>query len=186
MRPKHFVVLLIGWLWAATAFAHAPEPTYSGDWWMNLKDEHQLGFLSGEGDCYRYEGKGSARNIRSARQLQAALKEIIQGNPPLRQRSVFAILGELRFPKYSTPKNGEYTPGAHGYYDGDWWLSSPAAARLGFVEAYVGCSKLAGVRWTHSPEELRKRVDAYYYQNGKERNHEHKIADVLKRADRSK
>jgi hypothetical protein len=169
----------------STFLCHAGEPVFDGHWWNSANYDRQIGFLSGESDCYQYELRLPRRGSRSVYQKRILIETYYRKQENLNKSVKVAIESVAkdaqRMSEYPAEGGSPHLE-KHGYYDGLWWKSSdPNGAQLGFVEGYISCLPGGGNAFPRKAEHYVAKITEWYNRQDDPEAEYEKIVEVLVR-----
>lgn len=129
---------VITYIFVAGLSCFAEVSAFNGHWWNSVSYDRQLGFISGESDCYMFELNLPRRYFRSADQTIKLLNRYYMKKENLDKSTKIALafVAKEMKPYPDDQHDGAAThPEKHGYYDGLWWKGGdPKGSQLGFIE----------------------------------------------------
>ena len=163
----------------------------SGAWWLSASPDEKVGYLAGYIDCAAYDA-GQDMGKQSWYSLAPKITAQYSGRPDRMSQPVSAVLKEVVRGESHGPvaggEGGEHNKEKHGFFDGEYWRRGSDEHVLGFVEGYLDCWRiegLKGAKFSKPPIGYVAQVSEWFDINGDQppavssARRRMKIADVL-------
>jgi hypothetical protein len=140
---------------------------FDGSWWKAAPPEERRGFLEGYIDCHTYD-LGRGRSYDESTYVYAQrIDEDVQGDLQDLHTPVVTLLQREHRPAVIGANAIGKLKLRHGYHNGEFWRSSEAPLKLGFIEGYLWCQShevhsSSNLRFSKPPSEYVKLISKWY------------------------